>query len=429
VQRLTPRGARRRARGDDPAVRRRRGALMLAAGAILVALAWWQPNPFASPTEVRALFADSAGLARIGAEVRVAGTKVGDVVGREREGRLALVTMEVDGVDVHTDATAELRPRLLFEGTSYVDLEPGSPGARELGDSALPASQTSAAVSVADALGVLDAPARESLQTDADALARGLDGDALQSTLRQAPDLTRDLATVTHAARGSDQDGLRRAVAGFARVSRAVGRERDDLVPLARGVERTSAAADRPALDADLAALPPALEDVRTGAGAASRVLDRLDPLARDLRPAVDRLQPTLAAVRPLARAATPVLRDASPLVRDLRLTVRDGARAAPGARRLLAAVDPTLRIFSSTLLDALERKTSLGTPAYLSFLGLFAGGGGASRPFIGDEGHFMRFGFRFLTGAGRPAPPCALLAQVSPDLAEAFGQSGVCQS
>ncbi|MEA2125109.1 MAG: hypothetical protein QOI80_1891, partial [Solirubrobacteraceae bacterium] len=111
------------------------------------------------------------------------------------------------------------------------------------------------------------------------------------------------------------------------------------------------------------------------------------------------------------------------------RAALSNGARAAPGARRLVAAVDPTLRIFSGTLLDALERKTSLGTPAYLSFLGLFAGGGGASRPFVRGEGHFMRFGFRFLTGAGRPAPPCALLAQVSPQLAQVFGQNGVCQS
>ncbi|MEA2127056.1 MAG: phospholipid/cholesterol/gamma-HCH transport system substrate-binding protein, partial [Solirubrobacteraceae bacterium] len=253
--------------------RRRNGAVLLVLGALAVALAWWQPNPFASHTEVRALFADAGGLARIGAEVRIAGTRSGKVVGRERRGRLALVTMTVDdGVRVHTDATAELRPRLLFEGTSYVDLEPGSPGARELGDSTLPVSQTRTAVSVADALGVLDAPARTALQTDARELARGIDAPALQDTLRQLPAVTRDAAVVAGAARGARQDGLRRAVAGFARVSRAVAVRRDDLVPLARGAARTAAAATRPALDADLAALPGTLDAVSTGAGAASRV-------------------------------------------------------------------------------------------------------------------------------------------------------------
>jgi hypothetical protein len=39
-----------------------------------------------------------------------------------------------------------------------------------------------------------------------------------------------------------------------------------------------------------------------------------------------------------------------------------------------------------------------------------------------------MRFGFRFLPGAGRPVPPCSLLATASPELAATFGQAGVCQ-
>jgi ABC-type transporter Mla subunit MlaD len=406
--------------------------VVLALGALAVALAWFKPNPFASPTEVRALFADSAGLARIGSEVRIAGTHAGRVVGRERAGRLALVTMDLDDSagTIHSDATAELRPRLLFEGTSYVDLEPGSPGARPLGDSTLPVAQTRTAVSVADALGVLDAPARSALRTDARELAAtlGPTTGAVQHTLRRLPAVTRDAATAATAARGAHRDGLRRAVAGFERVGRTVATQRADLVPLARGLERTAAGAARPALDADLRALPTALADVRTGADAVTRVLDRLDPLARELRPGVARLAPTLDAVVPLARSATPVLRGTGPLLDDARGTLADAARGAPGARRLLAAIDPTLRIFSGTLLDALERKTTLGTPAYLAFLGLFAGGGGASRPFVPGEGHFMRFGFRFLTGAGRPAPPCALLARVSPDLADQFGQTGVCQ-
>lgn len=410
--------------------RRRNGAVMLVVGLLLVGLAWWRPNPFASPRTVRALFADSAGLARIGAEVRMAGTHAGEVIGRERQGRLALVTMQLEDSagTVHTDATAELRPRLLFEGTSYVDLEPGSPGARPLGDSTLPVAQTSSAVSVADAVGVLDAPTRAAFQTDARELSSTFTAGAgaMQHTLRRLPAVTRDTATAMTAARG--HDGLRRAVQGFARASRTVAAQRADLVPLADGLRRTARAAASPALDADLRALPPALDDVRSGADAASGILDRLDPLARDLQPGVERLAPTLDVVRPLLRAATPVLRGTGPLVEELRTTLAAAGRAAPGARRLLGAIDPSLRILSSTLLGALERRTSLGTPAYLAFLGLFAGGGGASRPFIPREGHFMRFGFRFLTGAGAPAPPCSLLAAVNAQLAAQLGQAGVCQ-
>jgi hypothetical protein len=93
-------------------------------------------------------------------------------------------------------------------------------------------------------------------------------------------------------------------------------------------------------------------------------------------------------------------------------------------------ALSPTLQTLQSTLLSALEAKTDLGTPAYLAFLGLFAGGGGASRPFgLDGQGHFMRFGLRFLTGLGLPLPPCSLLAAVSPAVATALEGVGGCTS
>jgi hypothetical protein len=86
--------------------------------------------------------------------------------------------------------------------------------------------------------------------------------------------------------------------------------------------------------------------------------------------------------------------------------------------------------IYTNGLLDALERPTSLGTPAYLAFLGLFAGGGGASRPYTTTPaaGHFMRFGFRFLTGVGQPLPPCSLLAKANAQVAAAVAENGGCQ-
>jgi hypothetical protein len=90
--------------------------------------------------------------------------------------------------------------------------------------------------------------------------------------------------------------------------------------------------------------------------------------------------------------------------------------------------VTPTLRIFVDTLLSALEQPTDLGDPAYLAFLGLFAGGGGASRAFgVDGQGHFMRFGLRFLTGVGLPLPSCSLLDEAAPPLAKLIGSLGAC--
>ena len=48
----------------------------------------------------------------------------------------ALVTMEIneDGLPIHEDATAKIRPRIFLEGNFFVDLTPGSPASPELGD-------------------------------------------------------------------------------------------------------------------------------------------------------------------------------------------------------------------------------------------------------------------------------------------------------
>jgi phospholipid/cholesterol/gamma-HCH transport system substrate-binding protein len=411
--------------------RARLGVLLIAATLLAIALAWWRPDPFAHHTTVRALFADAGALAKIGAEVRIAGTPAGRVVARERRGRLALVTMQLDpeAGPVHADATAELRPRLLFEGTAYVDLAPGSPESPGLGNAAIPASHTRSAVSMADALSVLDRPTRAALRTDAHELRGAIDAPAAQDVLRALPGLTHAAARAATAARGANGDGLARAVRGFSRVARAVDARRAELVPLAGAAAAAARAADRPALDRALAGLPVTVADVRAGGDAASGILDRLDPLARELVPAARAVDPTLRALRPVLRSAAPVLRDARPLAGDARATLGAGASAAPAAQDALRAVDGATGVFAGGLLAALERRTALGTPAYLAFLGLFAGGGGASRPFDpSGAGHFMRFGFRFLTGAGRPAPPCDLLARAAPSLVDPLATAGACQ-
>ena len=51
------------------------------------------------------------------------------------------------------------------------------------------------------------------------------------------------------------------------------------------------------------------------------------------------------------------------------------------------------------------------------------------SQPASRTNGHFMRFGLRFLTGVGLPLPPCSLLAVVSPAVAAALETAGGCTS
>ncbi|HET9720877.1 MAG TPA: MlaD family protein [Solirubrobacteraceae bacterium] len=417
--------------------------LMVAA----VALAYTKPPLFASGQNVRMLFSDVSGFGVVGRDVEVAGAVVGSVTGVQREGSAALVTASLQsGIVVHRDATAELRPHLPFEGTAYIDLRPGSPGAPALGDRILPLSHTQVYVPVDEALRVFTPTTRAAARADFSALAATLSGSAvsgLQATLRGAPALTRTLAPAAAAAQGPTGTELAGAVAGLAQTMAGLDRHAGQLAPIVRQAAATMAAVGADAavpLDRTVTILPGALASLDSGSRALTGILTRLTPLASVLHPGLTRLAQTLAQTRPLLLRAAPVLGAAPPLLASLRSALGGGADAAPGTVRLLRALSPSLTLLHGSLLPALLAPTAhLHIPAYLSFVNLFEGGGGASAPFqtAADAaapgqtgiGHFMRFGARFFTGAGLPLPPCSLLAKASPALAALFATDGVCQS
>jgi phospholipid/cholesterol/gamma-HCH transport system substrate-binding protein len=416
--------------------RRLLGALVLVGAIAAVWVLWKKPDPFASRETVRALFVDANGLAPVGADVRIAGVPVGKVTGVDREGSLARVTMSVDssaGV-VHRDARAALAPRLMFEGTAYVRLTLGSPAAPALGSRTLPASQTSTYVPFADALSVLDSRARgdvRSLARTAGRLSRGRAPAELRDTLAVAPRLTGDAAIVARAAQGTNGVELGQAVSSLAGVSAAAASQAPALGAILGSAARTAAAANTGAgapLDQALARLPATVSALHSGADAAAALAARAGTLVADLQPSAAELQPVIDLVRPLLRSAVPVLSGFSPVLDDAVSAVRGASAGAAPALDAINALTPTLGIFRDTLLSALEANTDLGDPAYLAFLGLFAGGGGASRPFgVDGQGHFMRFGLRFLTGVGLPLPSCSLLEQAAPPLANLLGSLGAC--
>ncbi|PTL54269.1 MlaD family protein [Paraconexibacter algicola] len=417
-------------------------ALLLVAG---VLLAWLRPNPFADPTEVRAVFADAGALQLIGAEVRMAGTPVGRVTGKRRVGAVAEVTMELDDAagTVRRDATAQLRPRLAFEGTAFIDLQPGGPRSAPLGDGVLPLARTTTFTSLDTVLRLADAPTRARVRGTAAGLARALEPGAraaVNRLLGDAPALLRDTAWVTEAAQGPRPAALQRTVTQLATTTSALAARERDLAPLMRDTAATAAAlrgrvaTGRAALRRTIAALPATAVALRDGGRRLDGTVARLQPVAAALRPGARRLAPTLRTARPLLRDASSALVAARPLVADLRVALPAGRRAATPTRRVLRTTTPTLRTLDATLLPALLRETGLGIPAYRAFLNMFAGGGGASRAFqtpaqggSTGAGHFMRFGFRFLTGIGLPAAPCTLLERLRPELADAFATAGAC--
>jgi phospholipid/cholesterol/gamma-HCH transport system substrate-binding protein len=438
-----------RAQATAKAREQRLPGLGLAAIAIvllIVVLAYLRPDPFAGHGRMQVVFDDVAGVGIVGAEVRVAGVPVGRIAERRLVGDDALVTLELDedAPSVHQDARAALRPRTAFEGTAFVDLDPGSSNASLLDGSPLPKERTRNYVSLDHALRFARPSTRKALQQGVHELAAALSGGGAQGvnrTLRQAPRVTESLERVARAAQGPTGDELAGAVSGFSRTAHTVATRRTELVPMLRSAERSLAAVatDSSApLDSLIAELPARLEALESGGRALEGVVERLEPLAADLQPGLRELDPALREAAPLLEEARPVLAKAPPLVRDLRQTLDRGAASTPAARALIGKLQPTLDLLDASLVPALRKRTPLGRPAYLQFFSLFQGGGGSSRPFQtpadggqpfenSGTGHYMRFGARFFTGLGAPAPPCGLLEQANPRLAEIVSDQGFC--
>src|SRR6266516_7836625 len=86
--------------------------------------------PFTQGFILKAQF-QSANSIRPNSPVRIAGVNVGKVESvQPLQGTdAAVLTMEIskDGLPIHSDATAKIRPRIFLEGNFFVDLKPGTP--------------------------------------------------------------------------------------------------------------------------------------------------------------------------------------------------------------------------------------------------------------------------------------------------------------
>jgi len=97
------------------------------------------------PNTYHAMFTDASGL-RAGDDVRIAGVRVGRVVGRELDGRLARVTFTVEGAQrLPASTTATIAYKNLL-GQRYIALGEGAGGGRLASGATIPASRTEPAI-------------------------------------------------------------------------------------------------------------------------------------------------------------------------------------------------------------------------------------------------------------------------------------------
>ena len=428
--------------------------------ALIVVLGVTKPNPLADERSYWAEFDTAQGLGKIDRDVRIAGVKVGRIGDVERSGddvRIELVLFE--DFTIHDDARVEMRPHTLFEGSSFVDLSPGSPSAPVIQpEDTIPIEQTSNYVTLDEALRVLRPEIRTSLRELADVGAKTLRGPAIagvQRTLRGSPALTRALGPAARAAQGEGRVELAGAIDGMAQTTDAVASREEDLVPLVRGLEGTAAGlgVDGGApLDAALAALPPALRELNAAAPPLTALVDRLDRLSVEITPALPDLALALAATTPVVERAIPVLRRATPLIRDTRLLATRLAAAKGGLLDYLELLPRPLAKFDRAL-EIVNAPTVHGAPAYRQLVaGGFTSLDAAFRGYQTEAqnpnapGHALRVGTYVGPGAaggvggilGGGAPladasdprvaDCADVRQVSVEAARQLQAAGACE-
>jgi ABC-type transporter Mla subunit MlaD len=335
--------------------------------------------PFRSHYEVKAVFAD-ANLVQKRSPVRIAGVEVGRVerVERYRDTDHALVTMRITdaGRPIHRDATLKVRPRLFLEGNFFVELQPGTPKAGELGDGELiPATQTASPVQLDNVLSALDDDVRGSLQDavrgfgdaldseptaaeDAtqDPAVRGLTGgEALNRTLDSSPGALRGTAIVAEALRGPRPGDLSRLIHGFARAAAGLAADEQALRDLVTGFDATmrTTAAHAGDLEQTIRELGPAARGARRAFAALDRALPPTRRFARQLAPAMAELPATMQAARPWLRQARELMSDPElgGLLQELSPAVSDLAALARSTKEFLPRIDRFNRCITDVII------------------------------------------------------------------------------
>jgi phospholipid/cholesterol/gamma-HCH transport system substrate-binding protein len=280
-----------------------------------------------------------------GQTVRVSGVRIGDIGKVElRRTGTAVITMEIDRKYedlVHTDASALLRPKTGLKDM-FIELSPGShdvPLAKE--GWTMPLRTTLPDVNPDEFLASLDTDTRDYLKLLLSGAGKGLKGRGadLQDALARFEPTYRDIAAVSSQVALRRRE-LRRLISSLNKLNAEVASKDDDLAELITTSSRVfrAFASESNNVSATVGELPSTLRQ-------ATRTLNKVDTMARILRPTSDKLVPVAGAIvrankatTPYALEAAPLLRrdirpfvrELRPLVRDLRPTARDLNTAEP---------------------------------------------------------------------------------------------------
>jgi phospholipid/cholesterol/gamma-HCH transport system substrate-binding protein len=381
----------------------------------------WAGTPF----QLKAVFTSQTEL-HIPSPVRIAGVDVGEVTSVKRiassSSRAGVVTMSInpDGLPIHADATAKIRPRIFLEGNFYVDLQPGTPSAPDLNSGAtLSAGSTAGPVQLDRVLSALNSDTRTNLETllrglgstldvrptaaqDAsqDPIVRGLTGgQALNASLKYSADAFKASAMVNQALLGVSRHDLSGAVRGNAQVFRALAASGNQLASFVSTFNATMAAlaARQQDLSQTISLLPPFLARTQSSDTALDASFGPTKAFARALTPGIGQLGPAIDAGLPWLAQATALMspQELGGLVRYLTPAIQNtGATIAP-TEALIKQADLLARCFDHNIVPTgneviADPPIGTGQPVYRELFQSAVGLAGASQNFDGN-GRYIR--------------------------------------
>jgi phospholipid/cholesterol/gamma-HCH transport system substrate-binding protein len=290
-------------------------------------------NPFSSPYELKADFANAANV-KPGAAVRIAGVDVGKVTNVEpasKEGT-ARVTMDIldKGLPIHQDAQIKLRPRIFLEGNMFVDIQPGTPESPTLDSGkTIPASQTSAPVQFSEVLSVLQRDTRTDLQTLLEEFSKGLSGGGAQAFNRSIPYWKPAYlysSQANEASLGTEPHDLSKLVRAQGKVAHSLAADEEALSDLVTNLNKTFGAFA--SQSQNLEATVPALD----------RVLKVGNPALASLNDSLPTLRAFARDALPSAKSSLPTIEKSMPFVTQARRLI-----SKPELRGLVADLRPTI--------------------------------------------------------------------------------------
>jgi phospholipid/cholesterol/gamma-HCH transport system substrate-binding protein len=400
------------------------GLIALAVIGVLVFLGWTKDIPFTQPYEVNAVF-QSANSIRPGSPVRIAGVDVGKVKSVEpQEGSdVAVVVLQIDddGLPLHADATAKIRPRIFLEGNFFVDLKTGSPSAPELekGDT-IKVTQTATPVQLDQVLTSLQSDTRQDLKDVLNSLAVALNSEPTEAEDEDAdpsargetaaksfndayddiPEAERSTAQVLEAFLGTEPNqDLARLIDGTARTTGALIRNENALRGLITNFNATMAAfaSESGNLRTSIRELPTTLTSANRALASLNEAFPSTRAFAREIIPGVRETPATIEAALPWIDQARPLMgrRELGGLAAELSPASEDLAKLTDRLLVLLPQTDLASKCARDIILPVgdvvIEDEFTTGVENYKEFFYTLVGLSGEGQNFDGN-GMMVRF-------------------------------------